>query len=263
MTTIATTKVVKSSHPGYIPMIREAILSLQGSALKSEINAYIETNYPRGKYKISTGSAFIKALQNNLNKTNQFTLDKNTKKYKINTTTKQKSKTKTKSSLPHRTALSKYRCCEICERMSVDDMEYFLKIVVNGCDARIKIMPQWNEKLEAIFVELDKDKDGMIDAKGVEYILLNFAGYKTKKISEQVAKIMGQSKAKDIGLITFMELLFETPRMHRFHVYHYVLVPEFCQKGYGKYGESESHPIATIFRNKANKVIPNDYYKKQ
>ncbi len=49
----------------------------------------------------------------------------------------QKSKTKTKSRLPHRIALSKYRCCEICDHMSVDDMEYFLNIVGIGCNERI------------------------------------------------------------------------------------------------------------------------------
>ncbi len=102
-------------------------------------------------------------------------------------------------------------------------------------------MPQWNAKLKVMLVALDKDKDGMIDAKGVEYVLLNFVGYKTKKISEQVAKIMAPSKV--MGLITYMELLIETPRMHRFHVYHYVLIPTFCQKGYLKYGDSDSHPI--------------------
>eukprot|EP01084_Bolivina_argentea_P098704 177385_1 len=253
--------IIKKGHPGYIPMIKEAIISLKGPASKLEISKYIQTNYPCAKYKISTGSAFNNALQNNLNKTNQFTLDKNTNKYKVNINAKQKSKRNTKAKLPHRKALSKYRCCAICKRMSVEHMEYFLKVIDDACNERIKIMPQWNEKLQEVFGDIDKNNVGMIDAKSVQWILENFVGYKTPKISEQVAEIMAQSKNKDVGLITYQELLIETPRMHRFYVYYHILIPAFCKKGYPKYGESESHPIAKVFRNKANKRIANDYYK--
>eukprot|EP01084_Bolivina_argentea_P112807 201155_1 len=252
--------IVKDKHPGYLVMIQEAIISLNGTVTKSQIIKYIQTNYPSSKYKIANGNALKKAIKNNLTK-KQFTLDKNTNKYKVNTIIKIKSKRKTKSKLPHRKALSKYRCCELHGRMDIADMEFFLQIVRKGCLQRKKSMDDWNAKLKVVFDGMDKDKDGKISAEDVKQILITFVGYKiTDTLDEQVDKIMEQCDSDKDGFVTFQELLVATPPMHRFYVYNYALIPELCKKGYKRYGENESHAIADIFRETANELIPNNYY---
>eukprot|EP01084_Bolivina_argentea_P112806 201154_1 len=258
----ATKTVAKKKHPGYLVMIKQAIIFLKGTGSKSQITNYIQTNYPASKYKISTGASFNNAIQNNLKK-QQFTLDKNTNKYKVNKKVENKSKRKTKikSTLPHRKALSAYRCCKIHGRMDITDMEFFLKVVKNGCLERKKSMEDWNTKLKVVFDDMDNDKNGKISAESVKQILINFVGYKTDKVDEQVDKIMEECDSDKDGFITFEEFMIATPPMHRFYVYCFVLIPEFCKKGYKRYGQDESHPIADIFRITANKLIPNNYYK--
>ncbi len=59
-----------------------------------------------------------------------------------------------------------------------------------------------------------------------------------------------------------LEFLIATPMMHRFYVYNSVLIPEFCKKGHKRYEQESSHPIVDIFRITANKLTPNNHYKR-
>eukprot|EP01084_Bolivina_argentea_P278926 476734_1 len=75
------TKDSKQKHPGWKKMIAIAIKSMNdGTASKSEIQNYIQVNYPSTQYKISKGSAFQSTLTNNLKK---FKYDEQTKQYRV------------------------------------------------------------------------------------------------------------------------------------------------------------------------------------
>eukprot|EP01084_Bolivina_argentea_P007604 14275_1 len=73
----------KQSHPGYIKMIKQAIVSLNGYATCDEISNYIANNWKCDKYKIINGSRLTNAIKRNLNKPAIFNIDNKTKKYNI------------------------------------------------------------------------------------------------------------------------------------------------------------------------------------
>eukprot|EP01084_Bolivina_argentea_P162901 283445_1 len=73
----------RQSHPGYVNMITQAIVSLNGYGTLDEISNYIANNWKSDKYKILNGSGLTSTIKRNLNKPGIFNLDNKTKKYNI------------------------------------------------------------------------------------------------------------------------------------------------------------------------------------
>eukprot|EP01084_Bolivina_argentea_P162900 283444_1 len=74
----------RQSHPGYVNMITQAIVSLNGYGTLDEISNYIANNWKSDKYKIWNGSRLTGVIKRKLNEQDHiFNLDNTTKKYNI------------------------------------------------------------------------------------------------------------------------------------------------------------------------------------
>eukprot|EP01084_Bolivina_argentea_P278928 476737_1 len=251
------TKDSKQKHPGWKKMIAIAIKSMNdGTASKSEIQNYIQVNYPSTQYKISKGSAFQSTLTNNLKK---FKYDEQTKQYRVSEKKCNKKVSQRKGSAPkpprrtHAQALGPYKCCElkahVIKLQHMDELRNILKI---SCTKRKETIEQWNNELKAMM-------KGKILIKKLIEILTLYVGYNKDVVEEEALKIMNKYDVDKDGRISFEDLLPATPGMHRFYVYHKVMPGELCKRGYIWY--KDSHPLPGIFKKEANAYIPNDMYQ--